>query len=92
MAGNAQNAQPQPNLPILSDIVTPQNLVPLLEDESVKKRLGELIEHMPPEHQIEAEQRVFQHDHLLTSLISCILRFNDAFNLRCETFQNYKKW
>lgn len=58
MAGNAQAAQPQQNLPLLSEIVTPQNIVPLLEDESVKKRLGELIEHMPQDHQAEAAQQV----------------------------------
>lgn len=57
LAGMAGNTQPQQTLPLLSEILTPQNLVPLLEGEAVKKRLGELIEHMPPQHQAEAAQQ-----------------------------------
>ncbi len=58
ITGSAQSAPPQQTLPLLSEMLTPQNLVPLLEDESVKKRLGELIEYMPAEHQNEAAQQV----------------------------------
>lgn len=52
---NQSQAQPQERLPTLSQILTPQNLIPLMDDDAVKARLGELIEHMPQEHQAEAQ-------------------------------------
>ena len=58
MAQTSQNAQPQQQLPKLSEILTPQNLVPLMEDEAVKARLGELVEHLPAEHQADAQKQV----------------------------------
>ena len=59
LAGMAdQVGQPQRQLPSLAEVLTPQNLVPLLDDESVRRRLGELVEHLPLEHQSVAANQV----------------------------------
>ena len=52
MAGGS--SKPQESLPSLSQMLTPQNLIPLMDNEAVKKRLGELVEHLPKEHQEDA--------------------------------------
>ena len=59
LAGMAdQVGQPQQQLPSLAEVLTPQNLVPLLDDETVQRRLGELVEHLPLEHQSIAANQV----------------------------------
>lgn len=66
MASQGQvQQQDQPALPSLSEVLTPQNLVPLLEDEAVKARLGELVEFLPAEHQAHAQRQASYLLHLL---------------------------
>ena len=67
LAGMADQAgQPQRQLPSLAEVLTPQNLVPLLHDESVQRRLGELVEHLPLEHRSIAANQV-----CLPATVSC---------------------
>lgn len=56
-----QSAAAQPQLPSLAEVLTPQNLVPLLQEDGLRRRLGELVEHLPREHQEEAAAEVTWH-------------------------------
>lgn len=61
LASVMSRARPE-QLPSLAEVLTPQAVVPLLQDPAVQKRLGELIEHLPAEHQAEASGRVIIED------------------------------
>lgn len=52
-AGAAQGVSPS-----LAEILQAKNLVPLLQDPAVQRRLGELVEFLPEEHQAEAHCNV----------------------------------
>ena len=45
-------------LPSLSHVLQAKNLVPLLQEPSVQRRLEELVEYLPSEEQAEARQDV----------------------------------
>ena len=58
LAGVSQQSASQ-QLPSLAHVLSPQNVVPLLQSEAVQRRLGELLEHLPPELQGEAATQVW---------------------------------
>lgn len=67
LASVMSRAAPE-QLPSLAEVLTPQAVVPLLQDPAVQRRLGELIEHLPAEHQAEAsDQVIFRNEPLLLS-------------------------
>ena len=78
LSGMAGQQQPEVKLPSLAEVLTPQVVVPLLQQEGVRNRLAELVQYLPQEHQAAAAQEVLEH------LMSARMGSNTTVYMACQ--------